>query len=139
MPNPGPATTVTSNSVTVAQNNFRLLAVAKGINANATGDQAVMQIIAANPFSVFQVVMTNASISLTTALAGVFTAPSAGGTAIVANAALATMTGPTIVFQRTVASTAAQSNVLNLYVNVGTAQGAAATFDCLVYGFDLSP
>lgn len=139
MPNPGPATTVTSNFVMVPQNQLRLLAVAKGVNVNATGDQATLQIITANPFSVFQVVMTNASISLTTALAGVFTAPAAGGTAIVANAALATLTGPTIVFQRTIASTAVQSNVLNLYLNVGTAQGAAATIDVYVYGYDLSP
>jgi hypothetical protein len=123
----------------VPQNQLRLLAVAKGVNVNATGDQATLQIITANPFSVFQVVMTNASISLTTALAGVFTAPAAGGTAIVANAALATLTGPTIVFQRTIASTAVQSNVLNLYLNVGTAQGAAATIDVYVYGYDLSP
>lgn len=139
MPNPGPATTVTSNFVQPPANQLRLLAVAKGINVNATGDQAVMQIITANPFSVFQVVMTNASISLTTAAAGVFTAQAAGGTAIVANAALSAMTGPTVVSQRTVAATAVQSNVLNLYVNVGTAQGTAATVDCYVYGYDLSP
>lgn len=137
MANPGPATTVTSNVAQFPQNGFRLLAVAKGVNVNATGDQAALQIITANPYSVFQVVMTNASISLTTALAGVFTAVGAGGTAIVANAALATLTGPTIVFQRTVATTATQT-VQTLYVNVGTAQGAAATMDVYVYGFDLS-
>jgi len=79
----------------------------------------------------------NASTSLTTAAAGVFTAPSAGGTAIVANAALSGLTGSTVVSQRTVASTAIQTGQ-NLYVNVGTAQGAAATMDVYVYGYDFS-
>ena len=68
---------------------------------------------------------------------GVFTAPSAGGTGIVANAALSALTGATVVSQRTVASTAAQTGQ-NLYVNVGTAQGAAATMDVFVYGYDLT-
>ena len=81
--------------------------------------------------------MTNASISLTTAAAGLFTAPSAGGTGIVANAALSALTGPTVVSERTVASTAVQTGQ-NLYFNVGTAQGAAATGDVYVYGYDLT-
>lgn len=131
-----PNTTSTPNYVVVPQNGFRLLGSAKGVNVNATGDTAI-PIITSSSYSVFQVVMTNGSISLTTALAGVFTAPGAGGTAIVANAALATITGPTIVSQRTVAATGAQT-VQNLFVNVGTAQGAAATMDVYVYGFDLS-
>jgi hypothetical protein len=66
-----------------------------------------------------------------------FTAASAGGTGIVANAALSALTGSTVVSQRTVASTAQQTGQ-NLYVNVGTAQGAAATMDVYVYGYDLS-
>jgi hypothetical protein len=41
------------------------------------------------------------------------------------------------VSQRTVASTAAQSGQ-NLYFNVATAQGAAATCDVFVYGYDLT-
>jgi hypothetical protein len=123
---------------------FRLLGVAKGVNVNATGDQAIIPIINCTAYSVFQVVMTNASISLSAALAGVFTAPNGGGTAIVANAALSGLTGPSIVSQRTVASTAQVGPTvsaplpLNLYVNVGTAQGAAATVDVLIYGYDLS-
>jgi hypothetical protein len=41
------------------------------------------------------------------------------------------------VSQRTVASTAIQSGQ-NLYLNVGTAQGATATMDVYVYGYDFS-
>lgn len=137
MSNPGPAVTVSAHPSNVTTNQaLRLLAVYKGVNANATGD-TVLPIVNSTSYSVSNVVFTNASISLTTAQAGVFTAPVAGGTAIVANAALSALTGSTVVSQRTVASTAAQSGQ-NLYVNVGTAQGAAATFDVYVYGYDFS-
>ena len=138
MANPGPSTTVTIHPQNVASNQaIRLLAVATGVNVNATGDQATLQIINSTNYSVSNVVFTNASTSLTTAYAGLFTAPSAGGTAIVANAALSALTGSTVVSQRTVASTATQSGQ-NLYLNVGTAQGAAATMDVYVYGYDFS-
>jgi hypothetical protein len=111
--------------------------VATGVNVNATGDAVNLKIANATNWSVSNVVFTNASISLTTAAAGLFTAPSAGGTAIVANAALSALTASTVVSQRTVASTAIQTGD-NLYVNVGTAQGAAATMDVYVYGYDFS-
>jgi hypothetical protein len=137
MANPGPATTVTNHPSNLATNQaIRLLASFQGVNVNATGD-TVLPVINTDRYSVSNVVFTNASVSLTTALAGVFTAPSAGGTAIVANAALSAMTASTVVSQRTVASTAAQTGQ-NLYVNVGTAQGAAATMDVFVYGYDLT-
>jgi hypothetical protein len=137
MANPGPATTVANHPSNLSTNQaIRLLASFQGVNVNATGD-TVLPIINTDRYSVSNVVFTNASTSLTTALAGVFTAPSAGGTAIVANAALSALTGSTVVSQRTVASTAAQTGQ-NLYVNVGTAQGAAATMDVFVYGYDLT-
>ena len=136
MANPGPATTVSNHPSNVSTNQaLRLLAYYQGVNVNATGD-TVLPIINSTSYSVSNVIFTNASVSLTTALAGVFTAPSASG-AIVSNAALSGLTGPTVVSQRTVASTAAQTGQ-NLYVNVGTAQGAAATMDVYVYGYDFS-
>jgi hypothetical protein len=137
MANPGPASTSTIHPSNVASNQaIRLLASYQGVNVNQTGD-TVLPINNTTNYSVSNVIFTNASTSLTTALAGVFTAPSAGGTAIVANAALSALTGSTVVSQRTVAATAAQAGQ-NLYVNVGTAQGAAATMDVFVYGYDLS-
>jgi hypothetical protein len=137
MANPGPATTVTNHPSNLASNQaIRVLASFQGVNVNATGD-TVLPINNTNSYSVSNVIFTNASTSLTTAAAGVFTAPSAGGTGIVANAALSALTGSTVVSQRTVASTALQTGQ-NLYVNVGTAQGAAATMDVYVYGYDLS-
>ena len=137
MANPGPATTVTNHPSNLSSNQaIRVLASFQGVNVNATGD-TVLPIVNTNTWSVSNVIFTNASVSLTTAAAGVFTAPSAGGTGIVANAALSALTGSTVVSQRTVASTALQTGG-NLYVNVGTAQGAAATMDVYVYGYDLS-
>ena len=137
MANPGPATTVTNHPSNLATNQaIRLLASYQSVNVNATGD-TVLPILNTGSYSVSNVIFTNASTSLTTAAAGLFTAPSAGGTGIVANAALSAMTGSTVVSQRTVASTASQTGQ-NLYVNVGTAQGAAATMDVFVYGYDLT-
>jgi hypothetical protein len=137
MANPGPATTVTNHPSNLASNQaIRLLASYQGVNVNATGD-TVLPVINTNSYGVSNVIFTNASISLTTAAAGLFTAPSAGGTGIVANAALSALSASTVVSQRTVASTALQTGQ-NLYLNVGTAQGAAATMDVYVYGYDLS-
>ena len=137
MANPGPASTVTIHPQNVLSNQaVRLLAVVTGVNVNQTGDVAVLSVANSSNWSVANVVFTNASISLTTAAAGVFTAPGASG-AIVSNAALSGLTGPTIVSQRTVASTAINTGQY-LYINVGTAQGAAATMDVYIYGYDFA-
>ena len=137
MANPGAASSITANAFPLSSNQaIRLLCVAKGVNLNATGD-TLIPVVTCTTYSVSNVIVTNASISLSTAAAGLFTAASAGGTAIVANAALSACTGPTIVSQRTVASTAAATSQ-TLYFNVATAQGAAATGDVYVYGYDIS-
>lgn len=137
MSNPGPASTQTIHPSNLASNQaIRLLASYQSVNVNVTGD-TVLPVNNTTNYSVSNVIFTNASTSLTSAYAGVFTAPNGGGTAIVANAALSALTGSTVVSQRTVAATATQSGQ-NLYVNVGTAQGAAATMDVYVYGYDLS-
>ena len=138
MSNPGPASVQTIHPSNLASNQaIRLLAVATSVNVNATGDQATLSIINSSNYSVSNVVFTNASVSLSSAAAGLFTAPSAGGTGVVSNAALSALSASTVVSQRTVASTAIQSGQ-NLYLNVGTAQGATATMDVYVYGYDFS-
>ena len=137
MANPGPASSVVNHPSNLATNQaIRLLASFQSVNVNKTGD-TVLPILNTTNYSVSNVIFTNASTSLTSALAGVFTAPAAGGTGIVANAALSAMTASTVVSQRTVATTASQTSA-NLYVNVGTAQGATATMDVYIYGYDLS-
>ena len=137
MANPGPAVTTTSHPQVAGTNQtLRLLASYQSVNCNVVAD-TVLPIINTSSYSISNVIFTNASTSLTTAAAGLFTAPSAGGTAIVANAALSALTTASVVSQRTVASTAAQTGQ-NLYFNVATAQGAAATCDVFVYGYDLT-
>ena len=134
--NPGPSSATTIHPQVLASNQaIRLLGVATGVNLGATGDAAVIPVINLTNYSVYQVVFTNASASLSTAAAGVWTAPSKGGNNIVANAALSGNTSAAVVNQATVASTNTQSSQ-NLYVNVGTAQ--AATVDVYIYGYDFS-
>lgn len=137
MANPGPASTVTNHPQNVTTNQaIRLLGVAQGVNLNATGD-TVIPVINSTNYSVANVILVNGSISLTTAQAGLFTGAGAGGTAVVANALLNAVTGPTVVSQRTVASTATNTGQY-LYWNVSVAQGAAATGDVYIYGYDFS-
>lgn len=136
MANPGPATTVSNHPQNLSSNQaLRLLASYQGVNVNASGD-TVLPILDTTSYSVSNVIFTNASVSLSSAAAGLFTAPGASG-AIVSNAALSALTSASVVSQRTVASTAAQTGQ-NLYLNVGTPQGAAATMDVFVYGYDLT-
>jgi hypothetical protein len=47
------------------------------------------------------------------------------------------LTSSTVVSQRTINSTAAQTGQ-NVYFNVGTAASYAATVDVFVYGYDLT-
>jgi len=138
MSNPGPASTTTIHPSNLASNQaIRLLGVATGVSVSALGDAAVIQINNSTNYSVSNVIFTNASASLTSAEAGVFTAPSAGGTAIVADAALSALTSAAVVSQRTVATTNTQS-AQNLYVNVSAVQAGTVTMDVYVYGYDLS-
>ena len=137
MANPGPATTVSNHPQQLSSNQaIRLLASYQGVNLNATGD-TVMPIIDTSLYSVSNIILTNASTSLTTASIGVFTGPSASGTTIRANATSTANTSASVVAQlATVVTTAVSSP--NLYLNVATAQGAAATADIFVYGYDLT-
>lgn len=154
--NPGPATTSTPNSAAVltpnnttvnstpqGSNALRLLGSARNLNLAVTGDTLV-PIINAASYSVANIVVTNSQLagvggSIATASIGVFTAAAGGGTAIKAQAALASNTSQTVVFQATVASTALilPNTTPNLYINCGTAL-ATATADIFIYGYDLS-
>lgn len=137
MANPGPAVTVSIHPQSILSNqSLRLVAVYKGVNMNAVGDTAI-QIVNSTSYSVSNILLTNASVSLTTATGGLFTAVGGGGTALMASAALTANTGPAVVVQETVATTNAQT-AQNLYFRVATAQGATATADVYVYGYDFS-
>lgn len=135
--NPGGATTVRNPTQTINSNQaIRLIGVAIGVNLGAIGD-TVIPTINTNAFSVSQVIVTNASVSLAQAQGALYTAPAAGGTAIVSPAALSAATTAAKIVSMTVASTDNPS-VNNLYFRCTTANTAAATGDVRVYGYDFS-
>ena len=140
MANPGPATTVANHPQVLGSNQaLRLLASAQSVSLAVTGD-TVLPILNTGRYSVSNVVVTNASTDLsasTVPFAGVFPAPGASGTAIVSNATLNALTSSSVVSQRTINSTAAQTGQ-NVYFNVGTAASYPATVDVFVYGYDLT-
>lgn len=82
------------------------------------------------------IVILNTGTTASTATAGVFTATGGGGTAIVTNAALTTLTSSTVntsgslVFLTTIN---AYLNLTTLQFRVGTAEGAAATASVYIY------
>jgi hypothetical protein len=74
---------------------------------------------------------------LTTAQLAIYTAPAAGGTAVKTAYAL---TGNTTAAKTVVTAATSTDAItgLNLYVRNTTAQGAAATADVFIYGYDLT-
>jgi len=135
--NPGPATTVRSPTQTLNSNQaIRLIGVAKGVSLNAVAD-TVIPTIDTSAFSVSQVIVTNASASLAQAAGALYTAPAAGGTAVVSPAALSACTTSLKIASMTVASTDNPA-VNNLYFRCTTINTAAATCDVYVYGYDFS-
>jgi len=104
---------------------------AVGQNFNITTDQATVVPVTATGFAYLdKVIVANASISLTTAAGGIYSAASKGGTALVAAAqTYATLTGSTIVAELTIAARLKLVSGSSVYLNLTTAQGAAATAD----------
>ena len=111
-----------------------------GANMNSTDDQRIVMFSNPSKFILRRIVVTNASISLTTAAGGVYTAVSKGGTAVVASSqAYSSLSASTLFLDLTLntsgsASTTVKSSIPNLYLSLTTAQGAAATADVYVYG-----
>ena len=135
--NPGPAITTGVPLQNLSSNQaIRLIGKATSVNVGAVGDTAI-QTIDTSSFSVAYVVVTNASASLAQAYGALYTLPSAGGTAIVAAAALSSLSTSAKVMSMTVASTD-NPGVTKLYFRCTTANTAAATCDVYVYGYDFS-
>jgi hypothetical protein len=106
-----------------------------GANMNSTGDQQIVIFSAPAKYIIRRIVATNASISLTTAVGGIYTAVSKGGTAVVANSqAYSTLSAGTKFLDLTLASNTDYRTATSLYLSLTTPQGAAATADIFVYG-----
>ena len=135
--NPGAAQTTSNHPSNLATNQaLRLIASAQTVNLNSVGD-TLANILVAGRVSVQSIIVTNASVDLTTAQLAIYTAPAAGGTAVKTAYAL---TGNTTAAKAVVTAATSTDAItgLNLYVRNTTAQGAAATADVFIYGYDLT-
>jgi hypothetical protein len=124
----------------------RIIGYALSVNVNQTNTDVPITLLL-NPGAnavVRDLMVNNASTSLTNATAGLFTAAAGGGTAIVSNAALSALTTATTNLEMTIATTAFIVNQTTqfsttlaasvLYLRIGTAQGSAATADFYIWG-----
>jgi len=135
--NPGAAQTTSNHPSNLATNQaLRLIASAQSVNLNSVGD-TLANILVSGRVSVQSIIVTNASVDLTTAQLAIYTAPAAGGTAVKTAYAL---TGNTTAAKTVVTAATSTDAItgLNLYVRNTTAQGAAATADVFIYGYDLT-
>jgi hypothetical protein len=128
----------------------RVLAAMSGANFNSTADQpiAIPQRITA--FQLTSIIITHASISLTTAVGGFYPAASKGGTPIVAaSQAYSALTTSDKLMTATLASFGSttrfsSSNLgsiggfLQIWLALTTPQGAVASADVYLVGIDLS-
>lgn len=138
MSNPGPASTTTNHPSNLATNQaLRLLASAQSVNLNAVGDTVAKMINDSGYVSVQSVIVANASVDLTTAQLAVYTGAGATGTAIKSAYALSGNSSSAKVVVTAATSTDA-IDVSQLYIRCTTAQGAAATADVYIYGYDLT-
>lgn len=125
---------------------YRVIGKLIGADFNVTTDQAIpiqisdsddVVLLHEGDFIVADIVVRNASISLTTAVGGIYTAASKGGSVIVANSQVysaLTASSKYVSLTRATAATTDVFNLANLYLSLTTPQGAAATADVYVYG-----
>jgi hypothetical protein len=110
-----------------------------GANMNSTADQRITIFSAPAKYIVRRIVVTNASVSLTTAAGGIYKAASKSGTAVVAAGQVYSALTSSGLFLDLTLNTGSSENVTvktakNLFLSLTTAQGAAATADFYIYG-----
>jgi hypothetical protein len=115
---------------------YGLLCSATGVNLNSGATDTPMT-VEASRYTIEKMFVENASISLTTATAGVFTAAGGGGTTLAADQALAALTASTKYLNLTAAGIVGTDTRAEgtLYFRCGTAQGAAATGSIWIFGW----
>ncbi len=116
-----------------------LLGKLASANMNTTADQAITIALptGTTKYVVKDVIVANASTSLTLAVGGIYTAASKGGNALVANTQVYSgVTGSTKLVSATLAAVAGTDIVTasTLYLSLTTAQGGAATADVYIFG-----
>lgn len=129
------ASLVFAGTRTMDDNTYGLLGKLTGANMNTTSDQAIT-LNSAN-YIIRRIIVKNSSINLTTAVGGVYTATSKGGTAVVANSQVytaLTAAGKFVDLTLAAAATTDLQTATTLYLSLTTPQGATATADFYVYG-----
>lgn len=120
----------------------------QSVNFNSTADQIIPISVPSLTYMLDAITIDNASISLTTAQGGFYTAESKGGVAVVANTqAYTTLTAAAVgaagsAMSATIATdgaTNALPRAAPLYFSLTTGQGAAATADIRVFCRPLYP
>lgn len=109
-----------------------------GANMNtANVDQKIP--LSSSKFRLRRILMTNASTSLTTAGASVYTATTAGGVNVVNTQALSGLSAATKCVDLTLSAASTADSIATgaLFFYLTTAQGAAATADIYVFGDNL--
>jgi hypothetical protein len=122
------------------------LAQLLGANFNTTNDQQIAIPTTITKFQLTRIVVTNASLSLTTAVGGFYPQPAKGGTALVANSqvystltAASVLLNPTLTsYANTTALTSAILTSFSIYFALSTPQGVAATGDIYLFGVILA-
>ena len=118
---------------------YGLLGSISAIDLNSAATDTAFTINAAR-YIIDKVTVDNASINLTTATLGVFTAAGGGGTTLAADQVLSAMTATTKFHDLTLAAivgTDARTDT-TLYARVGSAQGSAATANVFLFGWRLA-
>ena len=127
-----------------------ILARLLGADFNSIADQAIQIPKLVTAFNISAILITNASLSLTTAVGGFYPTTAKGGTAIVANSQVySSLTAATKLLSATLAANAAAtryssanvdniSGYLTIYLSLTSAQAVAATADVYIIGSNLS-
>jgi hypothetical protein len=115
---------------------YGLLGAASTVNMNSGASDNAITIESAR-YRIDKVVVENASINLTTATAGMFTAAGGGGTTLAADQVLTALNASTKFLDLTLGGgyNTDVFTAATLYFRVGTAQGAAATANVWIFGW----
>jgi hypothetical protein len=119
---------------------YRCLFTLKTANMNSTSDQFFAALGNITSYIVVNIYCTNASISLTTAVGGIWTGAGQTGNNLVGSGqAYSALTGSTKLLALTLASGATGNlQTTGPILHLATPQGATATADFYCFGLDLS-
>lgn len=141
LPDLAAAQPIGSNTASGSAGRQGVLASVRGANFNVTTDQAINIPTSVTAFQITGIVVTNCSVSMTTAAGGVYPTTAKGGTAIVAAGQVySSLTASTVLLNLTVAATPLVTRYAQgaIYLSLTTAQGAPATCDVYLIGIDLT-